>query len=143
MKDFHRHLIHSVWASNKQVRRRKERKKVTVGEFLNLHFHNNLKNVLSSHIWILNSLSFPTVPRTPKTELGRKSYGRNKMGLLFIAKIRTVRKFAPVRKFCIVRIFAPMRKFCVVRKLKNLHCAKIRIGAKSCTAKISRLFLWL
>ena len=48
----------------------KRGKKGLVGEFLKLHFHNNLKNVLSSHIWILHSLSFPTVPRTPKTEFG-------------------------------------------------------------------------
>ena len=41
-----------------------------LGHFVKLHFHNNLKNVLSGHIWILHSLSFPTVPKTPKTEFG-------------------------------------------------------------------------
>ena len=31
---------------------------------------NNFKSVFSGYIWILHSLSFPTVPKTPKTEFG-------------------------------------------------------------------------
>ena len=47
----------------------KRGKKLPVGEFLKLHLHINFKSILSSYIWILHSLRFPTVPRTPKTEL--------------------------------------------------------------------------
>ena len=36
--------------------------------FLKLHLHNNFKSILSRYIWILHSLSFPTVPKTPKTK---------------------------------------------------------------------------
>ena len=45
-------------------------KKLPIGAFLKLHFPNNLKNVLSSNIWILHSLSFPRVPKNPETEFG-------------------------------------------------------------------------
>ena len=46
----------------------KRGKKGPVGEFLKLHLCNIFKIVLSSYIWILHSLSFPTVPKTPKTK---------------------------------------------------------------------------
>ena len=50
-----------------------------MGHFVKLYFHTNLKNVFSGHIWILHSLSFTTVPKTPKTEFGWKSYAQNKI----------------------------------------------------------------
>ena len=46
----------------------KRGKNLPVGAFLKLHLHNNFTSVLSGYIWILHSLIFPTVPKTPKTE---------------------------------------------------------------------------
>ena len=46
----------------------KRGKKWSVGDFLKLHLHNNFKSVLYGYIYILHSLIFPTVPKTPKTE---------------------------------------------------------------------------
>ena len=48
----------------------KREKKLPDGEFLKLHIHNNFKSVLSGHIYILHSLSFPMVTKIPKTEFG-------------------------------------------------------------------------
>ena len=48
----------------------KREKKLPVGDFLKLHIHNNFNSVIYGHIWILHSLIFPTVAKTPKTEFG-------------------------------------------------------------------------
>ena len=48
----------------------KRGKKGPIGVFLKLHLHNNFKSVFSGSIWILHYLSFPTVPKTLKTEFG-------------------------------------------------------------------------
>ena len=46
----------------------KRGKKLPVLEFFKLHLHNNFKSVFSCYIWILHSLIFPMVPKTPKTK---------------------------------------------------------------------------
>ena len=53
-----------------ELEEEKREKKWQVGEFCKLHLHNNFKSVISGYIWILHSLRFPTVPKTPKTEFG-------------------------------------------------------------------------
>ena len=55
---------------NKLKEEKGGKKKGPVGEFLKLHLHNNFKNARSGYSWILHSLIFLTVQKTPKTKFG-------------------------------------------------------------------------
>ena len=71
-----------------------------MGHFVKLYFHNILKNFLSGHIWILHSLRFPTVPKTPKTKFGWKSYAQNKIGGQNCGNFDRIAKFAICSQGC-------------------------------------------